>query len=57
MTVAVDDHNLKSLEKDDQTHQCESNGHLSVQVEPEALSNGMEPSLFSSKGKILCIAT
>lgn len=50
MTVAVDDLNLKSLEKDDQTHQCESNGQLSIHVEPE--TDDVEPPLFPSKGNI-----
>lgn len=53
MTVAVDDLNLKSLEKDDQTHQCESNGQLSIQVESEAGSKDVEQPLFPSKGKIV----
>lgn len=54
MTVAVDDHNLKSLEKDDQTHKCENNGHLSVQVELERRPDDVElPVVFSSKGTLI----
>lgn len=58
MTVAVDDHNLKSLEKDDQTHQCENNGHLSVQVELERRPDDVElPVVFSSKDEAGFIST